>query len=467
MSSVRWLVAVTVGIVASFVGSTLYIETRVALVDDEVRDIVRNATPSIEELAAARTEMRHYELGVGRYIGARVQGVSYPRQRLVAARAAIDDHLETYSRLPQFEGEAARFDELIQARTRLYAAGDRTLDRVDAGDIDGARAEAHGAFDAAADALDRSIQQLLAFNAGHANDSGRTIDRIRRDTSVVVLVLDVATLLMAAGILTLAIRAMRLHERILCAQNEASTERANELDHFAARVAHDLKAPLTSVMMGVSAAQQYPQDAPRLLDRVRRASGTMNSMIDALLDFARAGAKPQRGAAAQLAPVVDAVVLAAQPSLAEAHAELIVAPMPSDCAVACSSGALASVLSNLVQNAVKYLGTTTAERRVNLDVRAGATTVRIEVADTGPGIPADIQDSIFEMYVRAPSSATKPGLGLGLATVKRLVEAHGGKLGVQSLAGQGARFWIELARASQVKEPAATASHSAAPSTSS
>ncbi len=438
---------------ASFVASTLYIQTRVALVDDEVMDIVGNATPSIEELAAARTEMRHFELGVGRYIGARLQSLPLSRERLVTARTAIDEHLAAYSHLPQFDREVAVYRPLLAARERLYAAADIVLDYVDAGDIKAARAKLTGDFDEAAEDIDRATQRLIAFNAGMANENGRAIDRIRHSTSLVAIVLDGATVLMAAVILMLAVRATRLHERILLAQNKAAAARANELDHFAARVAHDLKAPLTSVLMGVSAAQQYPHDAPRLLDRVRRASGTMNNMIDALLDFARAGSTPQRGTASQLAPVLDAVVLSAQPSLEEAHAELVVAPVPPGCIVGCSSGALASVLSNLVQNAIKYLGSDASERRVEIGVTATATTVRIEVSDSGPGLPEDVHDKIFEMYTRAPTSIGKPGLGLGLATVKRLVEAHGGTLGVRSRLGEGACFWIELCRANAVKAP--------------
>ncbi|HEX4457320.1 MAG TPA: hypothetical protein VIA18_05090, partial [Polyangia bacterium] len=116
---------------ASFVGSTFYIQSRVALVDDEVIDIVGSATPSIEELAEARTEMRHFELGVGRYIGARVQHLAYPRQRLVKTRAAIDEHLASYARLPEIEGASAKYRALLDARQRFYAAGERALDHTD------------------------------------------------------------------------------------------------------------------------------------------------------------------------------------------------------------------------------------------------------------------------------------------------------------------------------------------------
>ena len=68
---------------------------------------------------------------------------------------------------------------------------------------------------------------------------------------------------------------------------------------------------------------------------------------------------------------------------------------------------------------------------------------RLEVEDTGPGIPPEAQQTIFEPFVRV-SPAKAAGTGLGLATVKRLVEAHGGRLGVQSKPDAGSLFWVEL-----------------------
>jgi signal transduction histidine kinase len=69
--------------------------------------------------------------------------------------------------------------------------------------------------------------------------------------------------------------------------------------------------------------------------------------------------------------------------------------------------------------------------------------VRTEVEDTGPGVPAGLEQSIFEPYVRGPDSGTA-GLGLGLATVKKLAEGHGGSVGVVNVSAGGALFWFTL-----------------------
>jgi signal transduction histidine kinase len=102
---------------------------------------------------------------------------------------------------------------------------------------------------------------------------------------------------------------------------------------------------------------------------------------------------------------------------------------------------LTSIATNLVRNALKYMGDA-RERRVTVEVREAGDKWRVEVSDTGPGIPEDQQGRIFEPYVQL--AHTGSGIGLGLATVDRLVRAHGGTVGVRSRLGAGATFWFEL-----------------------
>jgi signal transduction histidine kinase len=76
------------------------------------------------------------------------------------------------------------------------------------------------------------------------------------------------------------------------------------------------------------------------------------------------------------------------------------------------------------------------------------------VEDSGPGIPAELGERVFEAYIRGHrASATRPGIGLGLATVKRLVTAHGGTLGTRRSGLGGASFWFELPRAEASERP--------------
>jgi signal transduction histidine kinase len=105
-------------------------------------------------------------------------------------------------------------------------------------------------------------------------------------------------------------------------------------------------------------------------------------------------------------------------------------------------GVLLSVLGNLLRNGLKYLGNAEV-REVALRVRQRRGRVLFEVEDTGPGIPESLGMRIFEPYIRGPNTGA-PGIGLGLATVKRLVESHGGSLGVRAGSRGGALFWVEL-----------------------
>ena len=112
--------------------------------------------------------------------------------------------------------------------------------------------------------------------------------------------------------------------------------------------------------------------------------------------------------------------------------------------MACSAGVLASVLSNLLQNAIKHIGDSQGERTISVAIGERDHTLHFEVKDTGPGVPPHIGERVFERYVRDDRSS---GLGLGLATVKHLVEGAGGRLGFESAAGKGSCFWFELPRA--------------------
>jgi signal transduction histidine kinase len=87
-------------------------------------------------------------------------------------------------------------------------------------------------------------------------------------------------------------------------------------------------------------------------------------------------------------------------------------------------------------------------RRIVVRATRVESRVRIEVDDTGPGIPAELQDGVFEAFARGPHEVVG-GTGLGLATVKRLVESHGGSVGLQSTEGVGSVFWVELPLASE------------------
>ena len=132
------------------------------------------------------------------------------------------------------------------------------------------------------------------------------------------------------------------------------------------------------------------------------------------------------------------------------------------CAVACTPGVLTSLLVNLLHNAIKYIGDG-PQKRIAVGVLDLGERLRFEVEDSGPGLPPGLESTVFELHVRAEGSK-KPGLGLGLATVKRLVTAHHGVVGVRSAPHGGSVFWFELPRAREASSAVPRGGPAEAPS---
>jgi signal transduction histidine kinase len=221
-------------------------------------------------------------------------------------------------------------------------------------------------------------------------------------------------------------------------------ERAHELEQFAERVAHDIVSPLGSVSAGLHVLSRKLGDeaqAQGVARSVRASLGRVSAIVEELLRFARAGARPAPDERADLVRVIESVRDELLPAARAKGVALTLEP-PPPVQVACAEAAILIVLQNLLRNAIKYIGD--GPRKF---VRAWAAVdsgmVRLTVADTGPGIPPGMERTVFEPYVRAEPSA-EPGIGLGLATVKRIVESRAGKVGVSSDRERGATFWIEL-----------------------
>ena len=215
---------------------------------------------------------------------------------------------------------------------------------------------------------------------------------------------------------------------------------------FAGRVAHDLRAPLSVIQMQSGAAQRASslEGVKKSIDRLARQGTRMAEIIDALLAFARSGAPPE-GGSVEIADVVGEVVAESRFIDGGSKIDFVVESIPR-VRVAASHGVLDIILSNLVRNATKYIGDRRDDvRRIAVRARDIRDMVRIEVEDNGPGLPPGAELAVFEPFVRVAKTSAS-GIGLGLATVKRLVEAHHGRVGVDSSPDRGCRFWFELPR---------------------
>jgi signal transduction histidine kinase len=463
MGSGRPLVVALGLVVAVFVGSTFYVYTTARSIDESAATIGENAAPSIAHLSRARSEMFELRHELRVYMSTVDAGRMPPPESLRATGARLGDELNAYAALPKFPGERELALDLQRNLAALDATIVRIIDAVHRGRADEARALADGTLAETVASVRADMIQLTDLNAWFARDAAQRITRVRRHAGHTALALSLLSVALAAVAAVIARRAIRRNEVLLEASRRAADERATELEAFAGRVAHDVRSPLAPVSLALDLAERRVANDPRTLEalvRARRGLRRVGTTVDGLLEFANAGAHSKPGARAEIAPVVDDLVGEVTPDAEAAGIELRVEPLARG-VVAASPGVLTSAVGNLLRNAVKYIGRGSV-RRVTIRVRDTGPRARIEVEDTGPGVPPGLRAAVFEPHVRGPD-AQQPGFGLGLATVKRVCDAHDGATGYEPATDGGSLFWIELPWAAD-EPPAAQSSHPVDPS---
>jgi signal transduction histidine kinase len=216
-------------------------------------------------------------------------------------------------------------------------------------------------------------------------------------------------------------------------------ERSNRaLDEFAHAVSHDLKAPLRSIAnyaqwIEEDAAGTLGDEAGGHLTRLRAQVTRMRALIDGILDYARAGRERSEPEPVDVGALVREILQTLDPP---DRATIVVDEgLPT---FATHRAPLRQVLQNLIENALVHARRD--EPRVHVTARLVGAGYEFAVADNGPGIPARQQARIWTLFHTAAPDATPGGTGIGLAIVRRLVEAHGGRAWVDSAEDVGATF---------------------------
>jgi signal transduction histidine kinase len=431
-------------VIASFLATLWFSHSPTRSLDDEVGTIARNAAPAMQHLSNARTDLRRLHLLVGQHIRNDGSDREIHAQMIAIEREITEaEQLRPSARKPQFE---IAMDEVLPA---VEDALERALEGVRAGDQARSDRVLHDQFHPALDSLDDRIASAQLEVSQHVQDRASQIEAARQKSEKLTILLGGLSVIAAVGAGLFALRALRRQAAVIAEHSRTVETRANELEAFAGRVAHDLRNPLAAIMLRVETlrAREYPDAAlNRSLDKLEAQGQRMDRVIDGLLGFAVAGAQIEAGVSADVREAIEGVVSDLRPVADKAQTQLVV-EAASDIEVACMPGALTSAIANLVGNAVKYIADGTAtERRVIIRATTPDDRVRIEVEDNGPGLRPGTEQEVFEAFHRA-TSGKQPGLGIGLATVKRIVEAHGGRVGVINRPGAGATFWIELPRA--------------------
>ncbi|HEY0970683.1 MAG TPA: PAS domain-containing sensor histidine kinase [Gemmatimonadales bacterium] len=230
------------------------------------------------------------------------------------------------------------------------------------------------------------------------------------------------------------------------AQAEASNRAKGE---FLTSLSHELRTPLNAIggyaeLLALGVHGEVTPAQRDALERIRRSQRHLLVLINDLLNYSRleAGQVHYEIAPAPVATMVDAVVDMILPQLATRGLELRKEPCPPDAGARVDHTKVEQILLNLLSNAVKF----TREGRITIRCDVAGDQVEIRVGDTGPGIPRDKRETIFEPFVQLGRSLTSgpEGTGLGLAISRDLARAMGGDLSIEDTDGPGATFVLRL-----------------------
>ena len=237
--------------------------------------------------------------------------------------------------------------------------------------------------------------------------------------------------------------------------NQALKSKNEELETFLYVVSHDLKAPLVSIkgftsILAGGTREKLSEEEKHALDRINANTSRMHEMIQDLLELSRVGRVEETIADVDTGQVVRDILDEMKPILEQKHVQVEVKgkfPVLSG-----SSTRFAQLFSNLIGNAVKYMGVQT-QPKIEIGVSGSENhheNFEFYIRDNGAGVPKEFQDKIFQVFQRGPDQTKTEGTGIGLSIVKKIIENKGGKVWLESEVGKGATFFFTLPN--QVRE---------------
>lgn len=236
----------------------------------------------------------------------------------------------------------------------------------------------------------------------------------------------------------------RRAEKLLAEQARELARSNADLEQFASVASHDLQEPLRMVasytqLLGKRYRSRLDGDADEFMGFIVDGALRMQRLINDLLAFSRVGSRGKGFQPVDLAASVAQVRINLRAAIEESGAQISTGTLP---VVTADASQMEQLLQNLIGNAIKFRRGPAP--RVHIDARREDAAWRIEVQDDGIGIDARYAERIFVIFQRLHTAAEYPGTGIGLAICKKIVERHGGLIGMHATPGEGARFSFTL-----------------------
>jgi signal transduction histidine kinase len=448
------LSAAILGIVALGVSAIV----RLTGIEDLSRLIATDSMPGLSYTTQIELLTYRKSILVERHI---VTNDPAEKRRLESEIQAITEEasklLEGYRNTPFGDIERPLFNRVVATRPPYLAAVDKVLQLSRETTTAAAQVELQRVFEPETRVYLAALHTSTKHNLGEANDAARDIQisvvNAKRSTMVEALSSLLIALISAFLLARVVAETETAGRKIQGLNRELEdrvgelTELTRELEAFTYSVSHDLRAPLRHIdgfskILLDQSADVLNEAGQRALDRIRYGAQQMGRMIDDLLEFSRLGRRDVARRPTNLRFLVDETLEVLKPAMEDRDIDIRIGDLPM---LDCDPSLIKHVIVNLLSNAIKF---TRDNKPAIIEVGqiAGQGTPVIYVRDNGVGFDMRYVDKLFGIFQRLHRREDFEGIGVGLATVQRVVHKHGGRVWAESEIGKGATFYFALRR---------------------